>query len=112
MAAAEALKPGVTADSVYQAWKRCIDKAGFDHYHRHHCGYLVGIGFPPSWSGSGVPRGLRKGSDMLMEPGMAFHLMSWLMRTGQGDAFVSDTVIVNETGCEFVTNAPRQLIVR
>jgi Xaa-Pro dipeptidase len=43
---------------------------------------------------------------------MAFHLMSWLMRTGQGDAFVSDTVIVNDTGCEFVTNAPRHMIVR
>ena len=60
LAAADAIRPGVTADSVYQAWKRCIDKAGLDHYHRHHCGYLVGIGFPPSWSGSGVPRGLRQ----------------------------------------------------
>ncbi|HZD53775.1 MAG TPA: Xaa-Pro peptidase family protein [Woeseiaceae bacterium] len=112
LAAAEALKPGVTADSVYQAWKRCIDKAGFDHYHRHHCGYLVGIGFPPSWSGSGVPRGLRKGSDMIIEQGMAFHLMSWLMRTGQGDAFLSDTVIVTEDGCEFLTEAPRDLTIR
>jgi Xaa-Pro dipeptidase len=112
LAAAGAIRPGVTADSVYQAWKRCIDEAGLDHYHRHHCGYLVGIGFPPSWSGSGVPRGLRKGSDMLIEEGMAFHLMSWLMRTGQGDAFLSDTVVVTATGCEFLTNAPRDLIVR
>jgi Xaa-Pro dipeptidase len=112
LAAADALKPGVTADSVYQAWKRCIDKAGLDHYHRHHCGYLVGIGFPPSWSGSGVPRGLRKGSDMIIEQGMAFHLMSWLMRTGQGDAFLSDTVVVTGSGCEFLTDAPRELIVR
>ncbi len=112
LAAADAIRPGVTADSVYQAWKRCIDAAGLDHYHRHHCGYLVGIGFPPSWSGSGVPRGLRKGSDMVIEQGMAFHLMSWLMRTGQGDAFLSDTVVVTETGCEFLTSAPRDLIVR
>lgn len=112
LAAAGAIRPGVTADSVYQAWKRCIDKAGLDHYHRHHCGYLVGIGFPPSWSGSGVPRGLRKGSDMPVEEGMVFHLMSWLMRTGQGDAFLSDTVVVTASGCEFLTNAPRDLIVR
>ena len=112
LAAADALKPGVTADSVYQAWQRCIDKAGFDYYHRHHCGYLVGIGFPPSWSGSGVPRGLRKGSDMTIEQGMAFHLMSWLMRTGEGDAFVSDTVVVTQSGCEFLTEAPRGLTVR
>jgi Xaa-Pro dipeptidase len=112
LAAADAIRPGVTADSVYQAWKRCIDKAGLDHYHRHHCGYLVGIGFPPSWSGSGVPRGLRKGSDMVIEEGMAFHLMSWLMRTGRGDAFLSDTVVVTASGCEFLTSAPRDLIVR
>lgn len=112
LAAADALKPGVTADSVYQAWKRCIDKAGLDHYHRHHCGYLVGIGFPPSWSGSGVPRGLRKGSDMPIREGMAFHLMSWLMRTGQGDAFLSDTVVVTRNGSEFLTHAPRDIMVR
>jgi Xaa-Pro dipeptidase len=59
-----------------------------------------------------VPRGLRKGSDMVIEQGLAFHLMSWLMRTGQGDAFLSDTVVVTETGCEFLTGAPRDLIVR
>lgn len=112
LAAAEAIRPGVTAGSVYQAWKKCIDGAGLNHYHRHHCGYLVGIGFPPSWSGSGVPRGLRKGSDMVIEQGMAFHLMSWLMRTGQGDAFLSDTVIVTASGCEFLTSAPRNLVVR
>lgn len=106
------IRPGVTADEVYQTWKRTIDKFGFDYYHRHHCGYLVGIGFPPSWSGSGVPRSLRKGSDLVLQQGMVFHLLSWLMRTGQGDAFVSDTVVVTETGCEFLTNAPRELMVR
>ncbi len=112
MAAADALKPGVTSDSVYRSWKKVVDDAGLTHYHRHHCGYAVGIGFPPSWSGSGVPRGLRKGSDMVVQQGMVFHLMSWLLRTGQGDAFLSDTVVVTETGCEFLTNAPRDILIR
>lgn len=109
---ANAIKPGVTADSVYSVWKKTIDAAGLDHYHRHHCGYLVGIGFPPSWSGSGVPRSLRRGSDMELKSGMVFHLMSWLLRTGQGDAFMSDTVLVTDDGCEFLTRAPRELLVR
>ena len=108
----ETIKPGVTANEVYQAWKKTIDKHGFEHYHRHHCGYMVGIGYPPSWSGSGVPRSLRNGSDMVLKEGMVFHLLSWLMRTGIGDAFVSDTVVVTKTGCEFLTNAPRELTVR
>lgn len=111
-AAADALRPGVEAGSVYDAWQRVVDKAGLSLYHRHHCGYMVGIGFPPSWSGSGVPRGLRRGSDLVIEPGMVFHLMSWLVRTGRGDAFFSDTVTVTEHGSEFLTKAPRDLIVR
>lgn len=110
--AADALKPGVTADSVYKAWQRCVNKAGLSHYHRHHCGYIVGIGFPPSWSGSGVPKGLREGSTMVIQKGMVFHLMSWLLRTGEGDAFFSDTVVVTDKGGEFLTKAPRELNAR
>jgi Xaa-Pro dipeptidase len=110
--AAEALKPGVTADSVYKAWQGCVDRAGLSHYRRHHCGYIVGIGFPPSWSGSGVPKGLREGSRMIIREGMVFHLMSWLLRTGEGDAFFSDTVVVTDKGGEFLTRAPRELDVR
>lgn len=108
----DTIKPGITANEVYQAWKKTIDQHGFEHYHRHHCGYMVGIGYPPSWSGSGVPRSLRNGSDMILKEGMVFHLLSWLMRTGNGDAFVSDTVVVTKNGCEFLTNAPRDLTVR
>ena len=111
-AAADALRPGTTAGTVYDAWQGVVNKAGLSHYHRHHCGYMVGIGFPPSWSGSGVPRGLRRGSDLVIQPGMVFHLMSWLLRTGRGDAFLSDTVTVTDKGCEFLTRAPRDLMVR
>lgn len=110
--AADAIRPGVTADSVYTAWQKCVDKAGLSHYRRHHCGYIVGIGFPPCWSGSGVPRSLRQGSDMIIEAGMVFLLMSWLLRTGEGDAFICDTVRVTENGCEFLTRAPHGLIAR
>lgn len=108
----DTIKPGVTANEVYQVWKATIDKYGFEHYHRHHCGYMVGIGYPPSWSGSGVPRSLRNGSSMVLKEGMMFHLLSWLMRTGKGDAFVSDTVVVTKDGCEFLTKAPRELMIR
>lgn len=112
LSAADAIRPGVTADSVYNAWQKCVDKAGLSHYHRHHCGYIIGIGFPPCWSGSGVPRSLRRGSDMIIEAGMVFLLMSWLLRTGEGDAFICDTIQVTESGCEFLTRAPHDLIAR
>jgi len=110
--AADTLGPGVSADGVYRAWESAVRDAGFGAYTRHHCGYAVGIGFPPSWSGSGTPRGLRKGSDLKLEEGMVFHLMSWLLRTGRGDAFLSDTVVVTANGCEFLTRVPQDVLVR
>jgi Xaa-Pro dipeptidase len=109
--AAQRIGPGVRAQEVYQTWQHCVDKAGLTHYRRHHCGYAVGIGFPPSWSGSGVPVGLRADSTMELRPGMVFHLMSWLLRTGRGDSFLSDTVVVTEDGCDVLTTTSRDLII-
>lgn len=110
--AAEAIAPGARACDVYQAWQACLDRAGLAHYSRHHCGYSVGIGFPPSWVGSGPPVGLRPGATFELRPGMVFHLMSWLLRTGRGDSFVSDTVVVTESGCELLTGVSRDVTVR
>lgn len=110
--AAQRIGPGVQAREVYRAWQDCVNQAGLTHYRRHHCGYAVGIGFPPSWSGSGVPVGLRSDSTMELRSGMVFHLMSWLLRTGQGDSFLSDTVAVTDDGCEILTTTSRMLIVR
>lgn len=104
--------PGVKAQEVYRAWHACLEEAGLSHYHRHHCGYSVGIGYPPSWSGSGVPVGLRSDSEMELKPGMVFHLMSWLLRTGKGDSFLSDTAVVTEDGSEVLTKVSRELYVR
>lgn len=111
-AAARRIAPGVTADEVYRAWQERVDRAGLARYRRHHCGYAVGIGFPPSWSGGGVPRGLRAGSSLELREGMVFHLMSWLLRTGEGDSFLSDTVVVTARGCEVLTSVPRTVTVR
>lgn len=107
----EAIGPGVTADDVYQAWQDRVDAAGLSHYRRHHCGYLVGSAFPPSWSGAGVPVGLRHNSDFRLRAGMVFHLMSWLMGSGRGDYFVSDAAVVTEAGCKVLTGVSQQLHV-
>ena len=110
--AAEKIGPGVLAGDVYKAWKERLDKGGLTAYSRHHCGYAVGIGFPPSWSGSGTPQGLRNDSRLEIRAGMVFHLMSWLLRTGRGDSFLSDTIVVTEKGCEFLTKTSRAVTVR
>lgn len=107
-AAAGAIRPGACARDVYAAWQSRVDAAGLSHYRRHHCGYLIGSGFPPSWVGGPMVVGLRHDSDLQLQAGMTFHLMSWLMGAGHaagknGDYFVSDTVLVTEQGCERLT---------
>ncbi len=98
-----ALRPGARAREVYGAWQAVVDAAGLGHYRRHHCGYAVGIGVPPSWTGGNTVTGLRHDSELEIRTGMSFHVLSWLMGTGQGDAFVSDTVLLGEEGPEVLT---------
>ncbi|MFQ5786087.1 MAG: M24 family metallopeptidase, partial [Alphaproteobacteria bacterium] len=108
----EALRSGVPARDVYAAWQGVVDKAGLDHHRRHHCGYLVGIGFPPSWTGGNKVTGLRPDSDWVVQTGMAFHILSWLLRTGRGDYFLSNTVLLGERGPEVLTKTPCDILVR
>jgi Xaa-Pro dipeptidase len=101
-----ALRPGALAREVYAAWQSMVDAAGLAHYRRHHCGYCVGIGVPPSWTGGNTVIGLRSDSDLRVEEGMSFHVLSWLMGTGRGDHFRSDTVLVGPVGAEVLTQTP------
>ena len=105
----KAIQPGIKAREVYRAWQARVDEAGLAHYRRHHCGYLMGIGFPPSWVGGSEVVGLRPDSEVELRPGMTFHLMSWLMGSGRGDYFVSDAALLTEHGCEVLTTVPQHL---
>ncbi|MAK32659.1 MAG: creatininase [Acidiferrobacter sp.] len=101
-----ALKVGVRAKDVYNGWQSVVDAAGMPEYRRHHCGYLVGIGFPPAWTGGPRVTGLRHDSDREMREGMTFHLMSWFTETGRGNYFISNTVLLGADGAEVLTTTP------
>jgi Xaa-Pro dipeptidase len=108
----EALRPQTPFREVYAAWQGIVDRAGLAHYRRHHCGYLVGVGVPPSWTGGNKVTGLRHDSDLVVESGMTFHILSWLMGTGRGDFFISNTVLLGESGPEVLTRTPSGVTVR
>ncbi|TWF79689.1 Xaa-Pro dipeptidase [Pseudonocardia hierapolitana] len=104
-AARTALRPGARTGEVFAAWQRAV--GGMPR--RHHCGYLVGIGYPPSWVGGPEVLGIRPGGDVEVVAGMVFHLMSWVERpVGH---VVSDTALVTEDGCELLTTVSRELTV-
>ncbi len=112
----DALKPGVTAGEVYTAWEQVARDGGLPDYHRHHCGYLVGIGFPPSWTGGSMVTSLAPNSPRKLSAGMVFHAHSWFTDTGRGDAFsyfISNTVMMTDSGGEVLTSrTPQDLQVR
>ena len=107
-----ALRPGAKARQVYAAWQQVVDDAGLQHYRRHHCGYCVGIGLSPSWTGGNKVVGLRHDSEMEIRDGMSFHVLSWLMGTGRGDYFISNAVLLGAQGPEVLTRTPTGPIVR
>ena len=110
------LKPAVTARQVYAAWHQVACDAGLESYHRHHCGYLIGIGFPPSWTGGSMVTSLAPKSSRILYPGMVFHVHSWFTNTGRGQEFsyfISNTVLLTETGSEILTSkTPENLQIR
>jgi Xaa-Pro dipeptidase len=107
-----ALRAGATASEVYQAWQQTMnEELGHRRYRRHHCGYLVGLGFPPSWVGGSRVVGLRPGNDLVLREGMTFHAFSWLLAQPPTDFVLSDTMLVTPDGGEILTNAPRDPIV-
>jgi Xaa-Pro dipeptidase len=107
-----ALRPGALTGAVYDAWQQVVDDGlGHDRLRRHHCGYSVGIGFPPSWVGSSTVLGIRDGGKVEIAAGMTFHVLSWITDAELGDYFVSDTVIVGDRSNEVVTTTPRVLVI-
>ena len=108
----DALRPGAVADDVYAAWQAVIDDGlGHSSYRRHHCGYVIGIGFPPSWTGGAGVVGLRSGSDLEIREGMTFHVLSWLLDQEPADFVLSDTMLVTADGGEILTTTRRDPVV-
>lgn len=107
------LVPGARAGEVYSAWHAVAAAAGLADYHRHHCGYLVSIGFPPSWTGGSSVTGLAPNATLELQAGMTFHVHSWFTGTPMPDYFLSNTVLLTEMGAEVLTaQTPETLIVR
>ena len=108
-----AIKSGAKAGDAYAAWREVARKGGLEDYKRHHCGYLVSIGFPPSWTGGSMVTALAPNSKLELKVGMTFHTHSWFTNTDCVDYFISNTSLLTEDGCEVLTSeTPETLIVR
>ena len=98
-AALEALRPGVTAESVHAAYAEVIQDAGYDYPFR--CGRSTGFSFLET------PQ-LVTGDTTIIEPGMVF-AVDGSVNVDTFRAQVGDSVIVTETGWEPLTDHAKTL---
>lgn len=101
----EALRPGITAGALHQAYLRALDRYGVRGWNRHSSGYSLGIAFPPYW-GEIRHLTLGPGADRPLQPGMVLHVIAGLTEPeeGVGHVGLSECVLVTETGFERLIN--------
>jgi Xaa-Pro aminopeptidase len=103
-AAVEAVRPGVTAESIDAAARDIIADAGFGEYFIHRTGHGIGLDVHEE------PY-IIKGNALPLEPGMAFSVEPGIYQPGRWGARIEDIVVVTEDGVEPVNQRPHDLIV-
>jgi len=98
----DAIRPGKKCSDVDKAVRAYFDQHNLWEYWRHHTGHALGL------LGHEAPF-FDIGDDTVIEPGMVFSVEPGLYVPGLGGFRHSDTIVVTETGIEFVTYYPREL---
>jgi len=110
-AAAEAVRPGVSAGEVDRAARAVIAASPFGAVQASRSGYSMGIASSPDW-GEGHILSMKTGEARVLEPNMTFHLLPWVQLPGVGGVGCSETIRVTASGCESLTHGvSRDLLV-
>ncbi|MEI8408698.1 MULTISPECIES: M24 family metallopeptidase [unclassified Kribbella] len=103
-AAVDAVRPGVSAESIDAAARDVIAAAGFGEFFIHRTGHGIGLDVhedPYIVSGNGL----------ILEPGMAFSIEPGIYQPGRWGARIEDIVVVTEDGVEPMNRRPHELVV-
>jgi ectoine hydrolase len=106
-AALDAVRPGVTAESVEAAWRAVISKHGLEKESR--IGYSVGLNYPPDWGEHTVS--FRPGDKSELQADMTFHIILGMWMDDWGYE-LSETFRVTPQGAECFCNVERKLYVK
>ena len=106
----EALKPGQPIGQVFDAHARVMDAAGLRAHRMNACGYSLGTTYTPTWMDWPM---FYTGNPVVAEPNMIFFLHMILMNSDTNRAMtLGQTVRVTETGCERLSRAPLDLVIK
>jgi Xaa-Pro dipeptidase len=103
-AAIAAIKPGVSAERVFETAIAATRETGLREYRRHHVGH--GIGLEPY-----EPPTLAAGEDTELEQGMVLRVETPYYVVGWGGMNVKDTVLVTRSGTRVLNRSARGLVV-
>ena len=109
-AAKDALRPGRPVGAVFDAHARVIDAAGMKAHRLNACGYSLGATYAPNWMDWPM---FFHGNPVEAAPGMVFFIHIIIFDSDAGLAMTTgQTVAVTGTGCEALTRAPLDLVVK
>lgn len=106
-AALDVIKPGITCEEVEMAWRKSIEKRGFQKESR--IGYSTGLNYPPDWGEHTAS--LRPGDQTVLKPNMVFHMIPGIWMDTYGIE-ISETFRVTEKGCEILADVERKLFIK
>jgi Xaa-Pro aminopeptidase len=98
------VRPGVTAEQVFESTVNAVREAGISHYRRQHVGHGIGVEVydPPL---------LAPGRQDAIEVGMVINFETPYFELGWGSVHVEDPFVVREDGNELLTTTSRDVRV-
>ena len=102
-AACQAVRPGVTAESVDAAARSRIEAAGYGRQFIHRTGHGIGLE-------THEDPYIVSGNEQVLEPGMTFSVEPGIY-PGPHGARIEDIVACTESGMERLNQAPRDLVI-
>jgi Xaa-Pro aminopeptidase len=103
-AAVDAVRRGVSAESIDAAAREVIVAAGFGELFIHRTGHGIGLDVHEEPYIVG-------GNKLTLEPGMAFSIEPGIYQPARWGARIEDIVVVTEDGVESMNNQPHELVV-
>lgn len=102
LAGLRAVRAGVSAGDVDKVCRDVIVDAGFGSEFIHSTGHGVGLQIHEQpWVRTQMPEALQTGEVVTVEPGV--------YREGLGGVRIEDLVVVTDTGCDILTESPKDI---
>lgn len=101
-AAISVIRPGIAAEDVATAANEIYKERGYETGYR--TGRSIGVAYLES------PE-LKVGDKTILEPGMTFAVDGGISVDGVTAGRIGDSIVVTETGSEYITHYPRELLL-